>query len=600
MELVPLVKFTIQRRARGNGPSSRSSLRSATQPRIRNRKPSFLLSITTFLRSTILRVPRILHRFPLRRGHFLSLPIYSSSNFSSSLRDVTTTYLTLISSASPRWKTSYVCATIRSDGGKFSSVGDPRLTLSTTRFLPLGDFPWLLVSILRFLTPPPCVCACVCVRVRVCGSVLRRPEREKKPRVRRVSVSVEKSAAARDPRDRCPVGPASRNHSCRRWLACRAAAHVTRRSYSGIDREAGFGFSGGRTPLPEARAALLVPTIGSPFVARDRWCTSLLCSSVPRRRRRRRDSRRKILSAVEAGSFAALARFRLDPRGSSHVHLMPRTLGRLCTIDSQRLCLRDRSIESWRPLGRIGRVQARAGQNFFRSSTITTVRRADDRRYNRRRFRSNTFPLFAFLRHCLRMCHHRLSTFNHRITAILLDDRTTAPPDPDIYVYTRRETRRSPRWLLRDIERSRDCAHSIPVARASIFLSLVPFLSAQRAPFSSAAACNCTSSLPELVGTAEKRWQCGHRWEKVEVPPHLRRRQTRERSRKHSPLAVYPNFLNFLVSLRHRTTAEFGFVWRMIDGFHQGRIVAQNDALGERENFDLTRTCLDGRDFTYC
>ena len=161
------VKFTIQRRARGNGPSSRSSLRSATQPRTRNRKPSFLLSITTFLRSTILRVPRILHRFPLRRGHSLSLPIYSSSNFSSSLRDVTTTYLTLISSASPRWKTSCVCATIRSDGGKFSSVGDPRLTRSTTRFLPLGDFPWLLVSILRFLTPPPCVCACVCVCVCV-------------------------------------------------------------------------------------------------------------------------------------------------------------------------------------------------------------------------------------------------------------------------------------------------------------------------------------------------------------------------------------------------------------------------------------------------
>lgn len=61
-------------------------------------------------------------------------------------------------------------------------------------------------------------------------------------------VNVEKSAAARDSfRDRWPVRLA--NHSYR-WLACRGAAHVTRRSYSRIDRGSGLPF---RRPLPEAR-----------------------------------------------------------------------------------------------------------------------------------------------------------------------------------------------------------------------------------------------------------------------------------------------------------------------------------------------------------
>lgn len=55
----------------------------------------------------------------------------------------------------------------------------------------------------------------------------RKPEGEFPRRV----VSVEKSVEARDPRDRCPVRLASRKHSYRR-LACRFAAHVTRRSYS--------------------------------------------------------------------------------------------------------------------------------------------------------------------------------------------------------------------------------------------------------------------------------------------------------------------------------------------------------------------------------
>lgn len=225
------------------------------------------------------------------------------------------------------------------------------------------------------------------------------------------SVNVEKSAAARDSfRDRWPVRLA--NHSYR-WLACRAAAHVTRRSYSRIDRGSGLPFR-----RPHAAP-------GSPY---DR------STRIPR-------SMHQIDHEI-ASTTNILDGWR------SAIQWGPRSRRILSRPSHDWWKIVARGGITWtngRIVGSLERCQPPLARNL---SVVRSTTRLD-----RPHVSLYFFPLFLFFRWILDFStpaeplwaiHRECARVCVRVPLERLWSWTNAP---DIYVYTRRETRRSQRWL---------------------------------------------------------------------------------------------------------------------------------------------------------
>lgn len=144
----------------------------------------------------------------------------------------------------------------------------------------------------------------------LCGSVSCRPGRENpasgasatKSPPRRAILVIDVQSASRVGTARIGDLRVTPRHT---WLEGHIPGSIGKRA----------GFSGGRTPLPEARKVLPVPTIGC-LVFRYR-CTRSLNEN---------NDFQRMIDEIGADSFAVVARFRLDPRGASHVHLMSRIL----------------------------------------------------------------------------------------------------------------------------------------------------------------------------------------------------------------------------------------------------------------------------------